>query len=332
MRLSTRFRSRRNGRRSRGQSLVEFAVILPVMLLFLAAVLDLGRIFYANITLHNAAREGAFAAAVDPDSFDAGQPCNTATNMVTCRVQLESKDSAVEIDAADITMSCSDTGCPDQSGSTVTVGVTGEFTLITPLLSIVFGGQTIDLASEATAQIEYLPAPNTATLPPPPVAQATETSSSGLTVTFDASGSSGDPTDWQWNFGDGNSDTGGPTITHTYDTDGVYDVTVTVINLAGSDDYTFTVTVGTPATPTATSTGTGGPTPTPSPTAFNCYPPNVIGLAPATAQADLINAGFSVLMYNTLTNGPKNKIQSMNPDFTECLAAGTPIEIWYRPS
>ncbi len=80
-------------RRTRGQSLVEFALILPIMLVFLAAVLDLGRVFYATITLNNAAREGAFAAASNPDSFDAGQPCNTATNMVVCRVQLESKDS-----------------------------------------------------------------------------------------------------------------------------------------------------------------------------------------------------------------------------------------------
>jgi Flp pilus assembly protein TadG len=148
--LPRRYRRRH---RTRGQSLVEFALILPIMMVFLAAVLDLGRVFYATISLNNAAREGAFQAAETPASFDQGQPCNTATNMVTCRVQLEAKGSAITIAADDITMSCSASGCPEQAGSRVTVGVTGEFRLLTPLLSIVFGGQTIPMSAAATAQV-----------------------------------------------------------------------------------------------------------------------------------------------------------------------------------
>ena len=227
MRLFDIARWNRRRHRGRGQSLVEFAIILPIMMVFLAAVLDLGRVFYATISLNNAAREGAFQAAQTPESFDQGQPCNTATNMVTCRVQLESKDTSVQVAATDITMDCSVSGCPAQAGSTVTVGVTGQFELITPLLSIIFGGQTIPMSAEATAQREYLPTPNTATIPPGPVAVIAVTSTNDLTVTFDAGGSSGDPTGWNWDFGDGNFSSGDPTVTHTYAAPGTYEVTLT---------------------------------------------------------------------------------------------------------
>ena len=103
--------------RTRGQSLVEFALILPLLMIFLATVLDLGRIYYANISLLNAAREGAFQASKTPDSYDAGQPCDTDTNLIVCRVQLESKGTMVEVAAADIDVTCSKTGCPLESNS-----------------------------------------------------------------------------------------------------------------------------------------------------------------------------------------------------------------------
>src|SRR5919108_6520180 len=88
---------RRGKGKSKGQSLVEFALILPAFLLLFAGVLDLGRVFYAHITVNNAAREGAFQAARTPNSFQPNQPCDTATNMVVCRVQLEAKDSMVAV-------------------------------------------------------------------------------------------------------------------------------------------------------------------------------------------------------------------------------------------
>ncbi len=315
-------------RRSRGQSLVEFAMILPIMLVFLAGAIDLGRVFYATITLNNSAREGAFQAAQTPDSFDKGQPCNRATNLVTCRVQLESKDSGVTIAPSDISLTCSPGSCAAAAGNTVEVEVTGEFTLITPLLSMVFGGQTIPMSASAIAQIEYLPDPNTATLPPGPVAQIV-VSANDLEVEFDGSGSSGDPDAYVWDFGDGASGSG-PNVLHTYATAGAYTVTLTVINLAGEDSDTRTITVGS-ATPSPTSSSPT-PTPTPVPTPFNCYPPDVIGKSPASARADILNAGFSVIVESDLTTGVKDKIQAQNPDHTQCLAAGTPITIKYRPS
>ena len=53
--------------RERGQSLVETAIIFPLLLLLLAAVVDFGRAFDAYIVLTNAAREGARWGSVKPE-------------------------------------------------------------------------------------------------------------------------------------------------------------------------------------------------------------------------------------------------------------------------
>jgi len=58
--------SGRQKRRERGQSLVETAVVLPILLLLLAAAVDFGRAFDAYIVLTNAAREGARFGSTNP--------------------------------------------------------------------------------------------------------------------------------------------------------------------------------------------------------------------------------------------------------------------------
>jgi PKD repeat protein len=320
---------RRGQRRSRGQSLVEFALILPVMLVFLAAALDLGRVFYATISLNNAAREGAFQAAETPDSFDSTQPCNTATNLVVCRVQLEAKGSSVAIDPDDIDVACNLTGCPKQGGSTVTVSVTGSFQLITPLLSVVFGGQTIPISSSATAQVAYYPDPNLATLPPTPVAAFTMSPGSGMvleTITFDASASTGDPTDYQWDFGDGTQVvTQTPTVTHAYLLPDVYTVTLTVVNLATADIEQKPLTIGVVPGPSSSVA------PSAAPSATCIHPVDTIGMTPGNAR-DALDDDFTVVIFGDLSSGPKNKIQAQNPDHTQCLMPGTPITLHYRPN
>lgn len=50
-----------------GQSLVEFAMVLPIFLLLLFALVDFGRGFYTWLVITNAAREGARAGAVQMD-------------------------------------------------------------------------------------------------------------------------------------------------------------------------------------------------------------------------------------------------------------------------
>lgn len=51
--------------RQRGQSLVEFTLILPIMLIILLVVADFGRLFAAGITIESAARAAAEVAAAE---------------------------------------------------------------------------------------------------------------------------------------------------------------------------------------------------------------------------------------------------------------------------
>jgi PKD repeat protein len=325
--------------RTRGQSLVEFALVLPLLLIFLATVLDLGRIYYANISLLNAAREGAFQASKTPDSYQSGQPCNTTTNLIVCRVQLESKGSMVEVATADIDVSCSKTGCPLESNSTVRVEVSGQFQLITPILGFIFGGQTIDLNTSATQQIEYFPVGGVETLPPTPVAVFTASDTTGeapYAISFDATSSSGSPTDYLWDFGDGGTAVGDAQVTHTFETAGTYTVLLRVINLAGDDWETMTITITEPSaspTPTPTPAGTPSPTPSPTPTPEQCaFPPNVIGMDPGAAESALSAAGWNHQVLGDLTTGQKNKIQAQNPDHNNCsMKSLVTIIAHYRP-
>ncbi|MEW5875159.1 MAG: TadE/TadG family type IV pilus assembly protein [Candidatus Zixiibacteriota bacterium] len=65
------FRGKRRRLRSgRGQSVIEFAFILPLLLLLVFGIVEVGRMLMRANLLTQAAREGARAAAVGVDSLD----------------------------------------------------------------------------------------------------------------------------------------------------------------------------------------------------------------------------------------------------------------------
>ena len=51
-------------RRERGAAAVEFALILPILLMLVGGTVDFGRLFYTQIQLSNAARDGVRLAAM----------------------------------------------------------------------------------------------------------------------------------------------------------------------------------------------------------------------------------------------------------------------------
>ena len=73
----------RGGRRERGQSLVELALVVPILCVVLFAVVEFGLIVTDQITLNHAAADGARVAAVgdSPTNGSAGQ--NQAQNYVS---------------------------------------------------------------------------------------------------------------------------------------------------------------------------------------------------------------------------------------------------------
>jgi Flp pilus assembly protein TadG len=59
MRIGRAPRKRAGRRRGRGQSLVEFAIVLPVLILIMLGAVDFGRVFFTWIEVTNSSREGA---------------------------------------------------------------------------------------------------------------------------------------------------------------------------------------------------------------------------------------------------------------------------------
>ena len=170
-----RLRRRRPNRpASRGQALVELALIAPVLFLLIGGALDLGRLFYARITVSNAAREGAIEASVNPTSFQSNQNCNTTSNRIMCRVLQETSGSFINVTKADVAVSCSPSSCAAVVGNNVTVTVTGHFTLLTGILSPIIGSN-LTFSSAANAQIYTPPNLTTVVATPTPTPTATPT-------------------------------------------------------------------------------------------------------------------------------------------------------------
>ena len=71
-----------------GQSIVEFALILPSMLLLILGVLEFGRLFYMKVALQNAAREGAYYISYYPDDIP-GMKIAVANEAISAGIELD---------------------------------------------------------------------------------------------------------------------------------------------------------------------------------------------------------------------------------------------------
>jgi len=75
----TVFAAYRRGRRERGQSLVEFAVLVPVFMLILIGMLEFGLMFNHDLTLQYASREGArVGSALGCGASSSSTTCDSA--------------------------------------------------------------------------------------------------------------------------------------------------------------------------------------------------------------------------------------------------------------
>lgn len=126
----------------KGQNLVEFAMVVPIFLILVFAIVDFGMGFHAWITVTNAAREGARMGAVGADE---------AT--ITARV----KDTSSSLAADDLQITV--TNAQGNPGESVTVQVEYQYQLITPLsnlLGMIGGGigNTVDFNATSEMRLE----------------------------------------------------------------------------------------------------------------------------------------------------------------------------------
>jgi len=139
---------RRRRSRSRGQSLVEFALGITVFLTILIGLVDLARAAWLFNGVSDAAREIARVTSVHPGTSSLGSSTET-TNAVSGERALVpglsvTSYACIDIAGASVTGTC-------QSGDWVKVSVRTSFQPILPILSA-FGTITFTTASSAKIQ------------------------------------------------------------------------------------------------------------------------------------------------------------------------------------
>jgi hypothetical protein len=152
---------KRNHPRENGQSLVEFALTLPVLILILSGMLDIGRVYFTYIALEEAAAEAALylaintycATSADPDLGEPGNPCANPNN---ARFRAQNA-GAQELDWSRVTMFATSTG--NQLGDIAIVRLQYPYEFITPginsIVQNVTGGTGLILEVPATYSVLF---------------------------------------------------------------------------------------------------------------------------------------------------------------------------------
>ncbi len=131
-------RSASQGARDRGAAAVEFALLLPILLLLVFGIIDFGRALNAQVTLTQAAREGARLAALNqPNVVSRTQAAATGLSPVTVTVT---------------------SSCPTGAGQGVdaVVRTSYSFSFVTPVGAVagLFGGSGFGSPITLSAQGE----------------------------------------------------------------------------------------------------------------------------------------------------------------------------------
>jgi Flp pilus assembly protein TadG len=263
--------------RTRGQSLVELALVLPVILLVLLFAIDFGRAFYSWVILQNASRIGANYAALNPEGWEgAGSPALKAEYVALVSKDWGTLGCPTPADPV-FTDSPADTSTAGQTpdtaydvGDSVTVTLTCPFRPLTPVISGILGN-TIQLVATSEFRIrsgEVAGLDNAAAIPKPSVVAPTPTAgptptatpaptpicsvamsrnpsgnniNSGQVVAFAATATGCSITSYQWTFQLGTPGTStAATPSVTFSTPNNTSVTVTLV--AGTTSGSRTVT------------------------------------------------------------------------------------------
>jgi Flp pilus assembly protein TadG len=131
-------------RGERGQALAEFALVLPLVLLFIAGIIEMGRAWNIKQAVTDAAREGARYAVVQ-------DPAIKTTNDV--KAKIEERLALASIESSTITF----TGGFHAAGgeTTVTVSTPFRMSLVGVLLGWAGAPSVVPISTEATMRSEW---------------------------------------------------------------------------------------------------------------------------------------------------------------------------------
>ena len=153
----------RADRRTRlGQGLVEFALVVPVLLLLLMVSIDFGRIYLGWVNLQNMARIAANYAANNATGFETNDPATLA--LYQQQILNDAKSNNCRIHDAGGTNDKAD--APAFSGyaigDTTTVSLTCTFQVVTPIISNIVGTNVaVSASSQFPVKTGIIDATNT---------------------------------------------------------------------------------------------------------------------------------------------------------------------------
>ena len=130
--------------RQSGQSMVELAILLPVLLWILLGAVDFGRVYYTSIAITNAARVGS---AYGMDS--------RRQNADILAVVVAEARPLVEIDPARVTLTRATSTWGNTPGIDLTVSVEHDFVAITPFISRLWSesGEPLTLRAQSNIRL-----------------------------------------------------------------------------------------------------------------------------------------------------------------------------------
>ncbi len=150
-------------RREDGQATVEFAIVIPLLLLLVVGIFEFGKAFNYWIDLNHLANEGARWAAVDKLP---GNPSPSCADFKTYLLnQMNTGDLKSKVTPANITLKV-DTqgGLPPQVGDPVSVSIKAPGYKIASLGENINLG-TVTLGSKSTMRLEQVPSWTTSSDP-----------------------------------------------------------------------------------------------------------------------------------------------------------------------
>ncbi len=131
----------RIGRSARGNTLIEFALVLPLFMLFVLGTFEFAHLFYVQLTLQSAVREATRVATVGgtlPDPANPGQQLSRAQSIVA-RVQAAAP--GLDVVPGDVTiLGPGGAGDPGGPGDLVTIRVEYDIPILTPIVGAMFPG------------------------------------------------------------------------------------------------------------------------------------------------------------------------------------------------
>ena len=121
-------------KRQGAQSLVEFAIIVPLFMIFVFGIIDFGFGLKAYISVTQATREGARYASIGNPSGGPYTSCTAATPTTVIGKVCTTMSGVKQSDIQSITVNC---GPSCASGNTVSVASSYHYHYITPIKAII---------------------------------------------------------------------------------------------------------------------------------------------------------------------------------------------------